>query len=68
MGRNRGQETVLEANRMSRGMKVVTSGGMIENRLMDTGGGEGRSLCPARSQARLAGGARGAGVCVQARA
>ena len=42
MGRNRGQETVLEANRMSRGMKVVTSGGMIENRLMDTGGGEGR--------------------------
>ena len=42
MGRNRGQETVLEANRMSRGMKVVTSGGMIENRLMDTEGeGEG---------------------------
>ena len=36
MGRNRGQEAILEANRMSRGMNVVTSGGMIENRLMDT--------------------------------
>ena len=42
MGRNRGQEAILEANRMSRGMNVVTSRGMIENRLMDTEGeGEG---------------------------
>ena len=41
MGRNRGQEAILEANRMSRGMNVVTSRGMIENRLMDTEEGEG---------------------------
>ena len=56
MGRNRGQEAILEANRMSRGMNVVTSRGMIENRLMDTEG-EGEygtdgesSVCRVHSQ------------------